>query len=121
MIQFKEAADQIKQEGPRELTVRQLLGLFGQRRRGRHVMAQIRRALKRENLVTSPSFEAAHMDAPILLQPKITELRKEENMAELATSGRPVTSEDRKGIVQFKQVAEQIRQEGPKELTVRQL
>ncbi len=57
MIRFKEAAEQIKQSGPKELTVRQLLALFGQQRRGRRVAAQIRRALKREKLETVPNFE----------------------------------------------------------------
>ena len=67
MIRFKEAAEQIRKSGgPKKLTVRQLLALFGQQRRGRHVTAQIRRALKREKLETVPSFEVVHMDAPRL-------------------------------------------------------
>ena len=84
MIRFKEAAEQIKKSGPKELTVRQLLALFGQQRRGRRVAAQIRRALKREKLETVPNFEVVYMDAPVLLQPKTAEALKEEKKAEAA-------------------------------------
>jgi hypothetical protein len=41
MIQFKAAAEQIRQRGPKKLTVQQLLALFGQQRRGPHVAEQI--------------------------------------------------------------------------------
>jgi hypothetical protein len=84
MIRFKEAAEQIKRDGPKELTVRQLLALFGQQRRGRRVAAQIRRALKREKLETVPNFEVVYMDASVLLRPKTAEALKEEKKAEAA-------------------------------------
>lgn len=96
MIRFKEAAEQIRKGGSaKKLTVRQLLALFGQQRRGRHVAAQIRRALKREKLETVPSFEVVHMDAPILLQPKTAEALKDEKKAEAATDGSSVAIEGR--------------------------
>ncbi len=77
MIQSKEAAEKIRKSGAaKRLTVRQLLALFGQQRRGRHVAAQIRRALRREKLETVPSFEVVHMDAAILLRPKTPEAIK---------------------------------------------
>ena len=104
MIQFKEAAEQIRKSGPKKLTVRQLLALFGQQRRGRHVAAQIRRALKREKLETDPSFEVVHMDAPIVLQPKTAEALKEEKKAEAATDGVSVAMEEREVVLTIGQL-----------------
>ena len=106
MIKFKEAAEQIRESGPKKLTVRQLLALFGQQRRGRHVAAQIRRALKREKLETVPSFEVVHMDAPILLQPKTAEALKEEKKSEAATDGASVMTEDREVVLTIGQLAQ---------------
>src|SRR2546430_12858517 len=104
MIKFKEAAEQIRKSGPKKLTVRQLLALFGQQRRGRHVAAQIRRALKREKLETDPSFEVVHMDAPILLQRKTAEALKEEKKAETATDGVSVAMEEREVVLTIGQL-----------------
>jgi predicted transcriptional regulator len=104
MIQFKEAAEQVRQDGPREFTVRQFLGLFGQHRRGRHVAAQIRRALKREKLDTDPSFEVVHIDAPILLQSKSAQALKEEKKAQAAAGGAAATSEGREVVLTIGQL-----------------
>src|SRR6266513_513908 len=99
MIKFKEAAEQIRKSGPKKLTVRQLLALFGQQRRGRHVTKQIRRALKREKLETVPTFEIVHMHARIVLQPKTAEAIKEEKKAEAATDGASVATEGREVVL----------------------
>ena len=104
MIQFKEAADKIRKGGPKKLTVRQLLALFGQHRRGRRVAAQIRRALKREKLETVPSFEIVHMDAPILLQPKTAEALKEEKKAQAASDGPSTAMEEREVVLTIGQL-----------------
>ncbi len=99
MIQFKEAAEQIKARGPKELTVRQLLALFGQQRRGRRVAAQIRRALKREKLETVPSFEVVYMDAPIVLKSKTAEVLREEKKIAAACEEIVATTEDREVVL----------------------
>lgn len=105
MIQFKEAAEQIRKSGTaRKLTVRELLGLFGQQRRGRHAAAQIRKALRREKLETIPSFEVMRMDAPILLQPKNTEAIKEELKAESTVEGVLIASEGREVVLSIGQL-----------------
>ncbi len=105
MIPFKEAAEQIRERGPKKLTVRQLLALFGQHRRGRNVAKQIRRALKREKLETVPSFEVVHMDARIVLQPKTAEALKEEKKAETAATDREsVTIEGREVVLTIGQL-----------------
>lgn len=105
MIQFEEAAEQIRKSGAaKKLTVRQLLALFNQQRRGRHVAAQIRRALRREKLETVPSFEVVHMDAPILLQPKTAEAIKEEKKAESAAEGVSAATEGREVLLTIGQL-----------------
>ncbi len=105
MIQFKEAAEQIRKNGAaKKLTVRQLLALFGQQRRGRRVAAQIRRALRREKLETVPSFEVVHMDAPILLQPKTAEAIKEEKKAESTADALLVANEGREVVLTIGQL-----------------
>lgn len=50
---------------PEETTGRELLGHFGHARRGRWVVARIRRALEDRKLHTSPDFEFVWVDAPI--------------------------------------------------------
>ncbi|MDQ6698746.1 MAG: CBS domain-containing protein [Acidobacteriota bacterium] len=105
MIRFKEAAEQIRKKGgPKKLTVRQLLALFGQQRRGRHVTAQVRRALRKEKLETIPSFEVVHMDTPILLQPKTAAAVKEEKKAEAAGEGVSITTEEREVVLTIGQL-----------------
>ncbi len=105
MIQFKEAAEQIRKKGaPKKLTVRQLLALFNQQRRGRRVAAQIRRALRREKLETVPSFEVVHMDAPLLLQPKTAEAIKEEKKAEAAGEMTSANTEGREVVLTIGQL-----------------
>jgi len=104
MIQFKEAAEQIRKSGPKNLTVRQLLALFDQQRRGRRVAAQIRRALKREKLETVPNFEVVYMDAPVLLRPKTAEALKEEKKTEVAGNGAVISVEEREVVLTIGQL-----------------
>lgn len=99
MIKFKETAEQVRKKGsPKKLTVRQLLALFNQQRRGRHVIAQVRKALRKEKLETIPSFEVVHMDTPILLQQKTAAAVKHEKQAETAGDG-PATSIEEREVV----------------------
>lgn len=46
-------------------TTRDLLQWFGAERRGRHIVAMIKRALKGLELTTAPNFEYAYIDAPL--------------------------------------------------------
>src|SRR5207248_5897284 len=101
-IPFGQLVKIIREAGPKELTVRQLLGLFGQYRRGRHVAAEIRRALRREKLETEPSFEIVHLDAPILLRLKSAQTLKEEKTA--VTAGTPATIEAREVVLTIGQL-----------------
>jgi hypothetical protein len=121
MNKFTEFADQIRQGGPKQLTLRRFLALFGQRRRGRRVASQIRRALKREHLETNPPFDAAYMNSTILVRSQ-REASVEQERKKGGVSDTPInTNYDRESAMRFKDLAEQIREIGPKELTVRQL
>ena len=121
MTKFKDLADQIRKSGPKQVTVRQFLALFGQRRRGRRVASQIRRELKREQLETSPPFDAASMNTMIVVRPKgEASVNQEQNQDGVPDS--PITATDvRENTMQFKELAQQIREIGAKQFTVRQL
>jgi predicted transcriptional regulator len=60
---LEEVAERIHETGDthRE-TVRTLLSWFGQQRRGRWVVARIRRALREAELITVPEFDTAYID-----------------------------------------------------------
>ena len=53
--------------GQEETTGRELLNRFGYARRGRWIVAEIRRALEQRNLLTSPDFEFEWVDNPICI------------------------------------------------------
>ncbi|MBA3572556.1 MAG: CBS domain-containing protein [Pyrinomonadaceae bacterium] len=104
MIEFKEAAEQIRRKGAKKLTVRQLLALFGQQRRGRHVAAQVRKALRKEKLETVPSFEVVHIDSQILLQSKTAATVKQEKKEEAAGENLSVANEEREVVLTIGQL-----------------
>ena len=51
-----------------KLTVRQFLAKFGRARRGYRVVRSVRGKLDQHNLRTSPDFEFAYIDSPVLVQ-----------------------------------------------------
>ncbi len=51
-------------------TVRQLLAWFGQLRRGRHVVSDVRLALRQLDLVTVPDFDAIWIDGSVAFRPR---------------------------------------------------
>jgi CBS domain-containing protein len=54
---------------PTDYTTRDLLSWFGSQRRGRHVVASIRRSLRSDKLVTEQNFEYAYIDEPLTFTP----------------------------------------------------
>src|SRR5256885_10068477 len=93
MNKFTELADQIRQGGAKQLTLRQFLALFGTRRRGRRVASQIRRALKNERLKTNPPFDAAYMNTMIVVRPR-KEASVNEEQKQGGVSEAPITVSD---------------------------
>lgn len=64
---FDEAVRKAQSGESVEVTPRQIVNWWGVSRRGRNVVAGIRRELKKNKLTTTPDFEAAYIDAPICL------------------------------------------------------
>ena len=65
---LRDIAQQIETTGkPKRLTVRRLLAIVGQERRGKHVTTALRRLLRRHRLKSDPDFANVHIDAPIRL------------------------------------------------------
>ena len=65
---LKDIASQIAATSkPRQVTVRQLLGAIDQERRGKHILKELRRQLKRSRLKVDPDFENVHVDALVTL------------------------------------------------------
>jgi CBS domain-containing protein len=68
---------------PRSVGVRIFLSWFGVKRRGYHVVRDIRYFLKRAKLVTDPDFETANIEGRVKLRPLLTTKRlKEDKLAE---------------------------------------
>ena len=66
LVQFREAA---AKGDPEEMTVRELLRLWGARRRYRATVERIRRDLEAAGLVTEPDFTTEQLDAAIRIVP----------------------------------------------------
>ncbi len=63
---LKEVAESLRKgDSLPTVTVRQLLGWFGQQRRGWRVVATVKGALRREGLSTDPDFETAYIDGQL--------------------------------------------------------
>ena len=72
---LEQLARQMKGEGlgstkpePKQVTVRDFLGWFGNERRGKHVVSQIRNRMEDLELRTVPDFEFAFIDATISIE-----------------------------------------------------
>lgn len=57
------------------MTVSRLIGLFGATKRGFNVVSRVKKALKKENISTSPDFSSVSLDEPIKL---IRRVRKQQ-------------------------------------------
>jgi CBS domain-containing protein len=68
---MKEAAEQLNNGGPKNVTVRELLSWFGAERRGYWKVREIRKALKHVKLKTEPDFEGVWINAEISLVPRV--------------------------------------------------
>ena len=63
---LKEVAESLRKgDSLPTVTVRQLLGWFGQQRRGWRVVATVKGALRRAGLSTEPDFETAYIDGQL--------------------------------------------------------
>jgi CBS domain-containing protein len=74
--QLKDVADQLNQGAERTESVRTLLTWFNASRRGKWVVGDIRKALRKLKLTTQPDFEDVWIDAPIKFQPKLAKAKK---------------------------------------------
>ena len=74
--QLKDIADQVYQGAERTESVRTLLSWFNADRRGKWVVGDIRKALRKLKLATQPDFEDVWIDAPIKFQPKLPKAKK---------------------------------------------
>lgn len=63
--QLQKVKDDVAAGTERQETVRRLLLWFGQQRRGRHVVAEIKQALRKLDLVTEPDFNATWIDGSV--------------------------------------------------------
>jgi CBS domain-containing protein len=87
MDEFRTLAERIQKTGTAEtLTVRDLLRCFGQERRGKHVAASVRSALRKHKLETFPDFEVVHIDTPVSLRPKKRKDTKEKEQVHVGAS-----------------------------------
>ena len=69
--ELKDIAKKIRATGkPRQITVRKLLALIGQKRRGKYVASQLSTMLLVNGLDCNPGFEDTHYDAPVTLSPR---------------------------------------------------
>ena len=64
---FEQAAKRALAGETVEITPREFLGWWGASRRGRNIVARIRRQLKRKKLSTVPDFESVYIDGAMLL------------------------------------------------------
>lgn len=69
---FEEAAKKALAGERVKITPRELVGWWGASRRGRNIVAAIRRQLKRKKLTTVPDFEVSYIDSHIRLVRKKT-------------------------------------------------
>jgi CBS domain-containing protein len=66
---LQEISDRLEAGGTvHPITVRELLGWFGARRRGRNVVEEVRQTLYDNNLHTEPDFPYAYFDGPVELR-----------------------------------------------------
>ena len=67
---LREVAGKLQGEDgtPVEITVREFLAKFNSSRRGKNVVANIRRLLKEANVRTEPDFENFHFDSPVSME-----------------------------------------------------
>jgi predicted transcriptional regulator len=73
-VSLKNLAADIEKSGrPKKLTVRTLLGLIGQARRGKNVAKRLRVELRKNGLKTEPDFEIVHIDATVTVRPYVPE------------------------------------------------
>lgn len=69
--EFTKIAKAVSETGkPRQMTVRNLLGYFGQERRGRHVAGFISKRLRKLDVITEPNFDEVHIDASVKIMPR---------------------------------------------------
>lgn len=67
--EFRKLAGRVGQQGPIEITPRQLSRLVGKERRGARIVAEIRSRLARYKLETDPDFADVHADAAVRIVP----------------------------------------------------
>jgi predicted transcriptional regulator len=68
-MNIKDLAAEIESAGrPKKMTVRALLGLIGQARRGKNVAKRLRMELRKSGLKTEPDFEVVHIDSTVSIQ-----------------------------------------------------
>lgn len=85
MIQFKEATEQIRKSKSKKLTLRQLLALFGQQWRGRHVTKQIRAGQFRADTAAQVGYFSVMSKAEIVEElAKLTPAERDEIRLKLA-------------------------------------
>ncbi len=63
-----ETKSNVEKGADQSITVRDLLGLFGYKRRGVWVSKQVREALQWRGLETDPDFETTYIDAPVTVR-----------------------------------------------------
>jgi predicted transcriptional regulator len=81
-------AERLRAEGTVEtVTVRELLSWFGAKRRGVHVVNEIRYELEKAQLTTDPDFEGSYIDKPVSLV-----LAKDETRKDATASGVTLTA-----------------------------
>jgi CBS domain-containing protein len=77
---LQKAAEQVHASNrPRSVGVRTFLSWFGVKRRGYHVVRDIRYFLKRAKIVTEPDFEIANIEGRVKLRPILTTKRLKED------------------------------------------
>jgi predicted transcriptional regulator len=66
---LREIAEQLNRgQRPESETVRTLLSWFDAQRRGHYVTQRVKRAMRKEGLITKPAFEFAFIDSPVEFQ-----------------------------------------------------
>lgn len=73
--ELREIADKVKKGGRPRASVRTLLRWFGAERRGFRKIRDVRRALKRTKLDTTPDFEGAYIDSQVTFVPRQEEAK----------------------------------------------
>ena len=103
--QLRKVAESLKKgDSPQTVTVRQLLGWFGQQRRGWRVVQAMKGDLRKMRLATDPDFATAYIDGSLT----ISLLSDERVVSEAGNNDRQLDSTDVKGGSSDARAAEAI-------------